>query len=164
MGAFQHIGAPAQRVEAAADLEAVGAGFHEEGVVGGAVGGGPVGEGWEGAVGVAFQLGGLMEGGASEDGPGEGVRVAVDPDTPSFGGRRGGEVGFKACLRVPLPPLRRRQLGLGWFWFGLGWFWFSFLSGFPGVPVKGGGNRCGRLDVQCYGRKVAFRHPGSCAP
>ena len=65
VGAFQHIGAATEGMEAAAELEAVGAGFHEEGVVGGAVAGDPVEEGCEGAVGVGFQETGVVEGGAS---------------------------------------------------------------------------------------------------
>ena len=66
----------------------------------------------------------VVEGGAGEDRPGEGVGMAVDPDAPAFGGRRGRKVALKAGLRVSRPPFRGRP---GWFWF---WFFcvgFGFL-------------------------------------
>ncbi len=117
VGAFQNTGAAAEGVEAVADLEAVGPGFHEEEVVRGALRGSPVEEGRERAVGVGFELPGIVQAGAAQHGPGEGIRVAVQTDDPSFGGRGWRGVGFKASGGVPLPPVRGR---LGGFWFG--WF------------------------------------------
>ena len=95
MAALKDAGSETEAAEAFAEFEAVAAGFHQDDVLRGQIGGGPFEQGFKGEVFLAADLAGVVWGLAHEERGGEGVGVAVQADDFSFGGRRGSQVGLR---------------------------------------------------------------------
>jgi hypothetical protein len=153
MATLQHTGSQAQIAKAFADLETVAAGFHQNDVLRGQVGGGPLKQGLKGDVFPAADLAGIVGSLPHEDCCSEGVRMAVQADNFSFGRRRWSQIGLHGYT------LRGNCIGR------VGFAGVCFCHGFSpmarlGVEATSAGSRFGLI----HGRKVAVRHSGSCAP
>ena len=99
VAAFHDDGAQAEVLETTTDFETVGAGFHEEEVVAGKFACGPGEKFPQRHVGVAGEFDGIVRGGATENGGGEGVWMAVEADDLAIRWRRRRKKSFRRSGR-----------------------------------------------------------------